>query len=126
MRSAPASTPRTEPSKNQFALANKPLTERTGHRLGHVIPIQIFDIAAAVANEVVMPHAFGVETRGTALDSNFPYQASPHQVSQIVIRCGPGRAGIDAIDGFENFRGRGMAVTFEQKCHHGVPLRSTA
>ena len=115
---------RAEPPENEFAFAKNPLTEGARSRLGHVVPLHVLDIAAAVADEVVMPHAFRIESRGAALHGHFTHQTRLHQVPQIVISGGPGRARIHAIHGFEDFRGRGMPVVFHQKCHHGVALRS--
>ncbi len=81
-------------------------------------------MAAAVADEVVMPRALRIESRRAAFDSHFTHQACAHQVAKIVIRRGPGRARIDAIHRFEDFRSRGMAVVLHQECHHSVALRS--
>jgi len=81
-------------------------------------------IAAAVADKVMMPHAFGIVPRGAALDGHFTHQTRLHQVPKIVIRCGLGRSRIHAIHGFEDFSSRGMGVVFHQKCHYRVALRS--
>src|SRR5438552_4313502 len=122
--SAPRSALRTEPPENEFAFAKNPLTEGARARPGYVVPLHVLNIAAAVANEVVMPHAFRIESRGAALDGHFTHQTRLHQVPQIVIRRGPGRAWIQAIHGFEDFRSRGMPGVFDQECHHGIALRS--
>jgi hypothetical protein len=53
-----------------------------------VAPLNVLNIAAAVADEVVMPHAFGVEARGAALDGHFPHQTSLYQVPQIIVSRG--------------------------------------
>jgi len=87
--SAPRSALRAEPPENEFAFAKNPLTEGARGRPGHVVPIHILNIAAAVANEVVMPHAFRIESRGAALHGHFTHQTRLHQVSQIVISRGP-------------------------------------
>jgi hypothetical protein len=116
---------RTEPSENEFAFANNSLTEGARGRVGHVKPFHVLNIAAAVANEMVMPHASGIESCGATLDGHFPHQTRPHQVPQIVISRGPGRTRIHTIHGFEDFRSRGMPVAFHQECHHRVALRST-
>src|ERR1700683_1280846 len=123
-RSAPRSALRAESPEDEFAFAKNPLTEGARARSGHVIPFNILNIAAAVADEVVMLHAFCIEARGAALDGHFTHQARLPQVPQIVVSRGPGRAGIHAIDGFGDFRSRGMPVVFQQERHHGVALRS--
>jgi hypothetical protein len=38
------------------------------------VPLYVLNLAAAVADEVVMPHAFRIESRGTALDGHFTHQ----------------------------------------------------
>ena len=78
-----------ESPENQFAFANNPLTEGARARPGHVVPFQVLNIAAAVADEVVMSRAFGVESCGAALDGHFTHQARLYQVPQIVISRGP-------------------------------------
>ena len=86
--SVPRSALRAQPPENKFAFANNPLTEGTRGRPGHVAPLNILDIAAAVADEVVVPHAFRIEARGAALDGHFPHQTRLHQVPQIIISRG--------------------------------------
>jgi hypothetical protein len=119
-----ASALRAETSKNQLAFTNNSLTERTRGRLGHVVPIYVLHTAAAVADEVVVPYAFQIESSSATLDGHFPHQAGLHQVPEIVISRGPGRAGIHAIHGFENLRSCGMALVVHQTGHHGVALWS--
>ena len=72
---------------------------------------------------MMVPLVLGIEPRGAAFRGHFPHQARLHQVAQIVIRRGPGRARVGAIHGLEDFRGRGMPVALHQECHHGVALR---
>src|SRR6516225_2458032 len=103
---APRSALRAEPPENELAFAKNPLTQGSRGRLRHVVPIDILHIAAAVADEMVMAHAFGIESGGAALDRHFTNQTRPHQVPQIVISRGPRRARIEAIHSFENFRSR--------------------
>jgi len=85
----PASTLRAEPAEDQLAFANNSLTERTRDRPGHVVPLQVLNTAAAVADEVMMLLAFCIEAPGAALHGHFAHQASLHQIPQIVIRRGP-------------------------------------
>src|ERR1700733_5671249 len=61
--SAPRSALRAEPPENEFAFAQNSLTQGTRGRPGHVVPLHVLDIAAAVADEVVMPHALRIEPR---------------------------------------------------------------
>ena len=125
MRSAPRRALRAKSPENELAFAKNPLAEGTGGRPAHVVPLQILYITAAVTNKVVMPHALGVKSRGTALDGYLPDQTRLDQVPQIVIRGGPGATGIHPIHSFEDF-GRGwMPIVFHQERHHGEALRRT-
>ena len=113
-------------AENEFAIANDPLTQGARGRPGHVVPLNVLNISAVVADEVMMQQAFGIESRGAAFDRHFTHQACLHQVTQIVISSGLGRAGIRAIHGFENLDRGGVFVLFHQEGHHGVALRSAA
>ena len=75
-------------AENQFAIANDPLSQGARGRPGHVVPLNVLNVSAAVADEVMMEQAFGIESRGAALDRHFTHQACLHQVPQIVISCG--------------------------------------
>ncbi len=77
-------------------------------RPGHLIPLDILNAAAPVANEMMMPQALGVESRGAAFDGHFTHQSRLDQIPKIVVSCGSGRARIDTIDRFEDLRGGGM------------------
>jgi len=66
-----------ESPENQFAFAKNPLTEGARGRPGHVVPLEVLNLAAAVANEVVMPHAFRIESRGAALELACGLQRHP-------------------------------------------------
>ncbi len=74
--------------ENKFAFTKYPLTERARGRSGHLVPLDVLKLAAAVADEVVMAHALKIESRGAALDGHFTHQTRPDQVSQIVISRG--------------------------------------
>jgi hypothetical protein len=113
-------------SENEFAIANDPLTQGALGWLGHVVPLYVLNISAAVADEVMMQHAFHIESRGAALDRHFTHQACLHQVTQIVISSGLGRAGIRAVDSFEDLDRGGVPVLFHQEGHHCVALCSAA
>src|SRR5271169_2269949 len=77
--SAPRSALGAEPPENEFAFAKNPLTEGARGRPGHVVPLQVLNIATAVADEVVMLHAFSIESRGAALDGHFTHQTRLYQ-----------------------------------------------
>ena len=115
-----------KPPKNELAFANNAFAEGARGRPGHVVPLNVFNISAAVANEVMMQQTFCIEARGSALDCHFPHQPRLHEIPQIVISGSPGRARIHAIDGFEDFDSGGMPVLFRQEGHHCVALRSAA
>ena len=117
---------RAEAAKNQFTFAKNAFPQRARSRPGYFVPIDVLNIAAAIADEVVMPHAFRVEARGAAFDGDLTHKTHLHQVPQVVVSCGPRRAGIHAIHGLEDFRSRGMAVALRQECHHGIALRRAA
>src|SRR6476660_6659057 len=51
-RSVPRSALRAEPPENEFAFPKNPLTEGTRGRPGHVVPLNVLNIAAAVADEM--------------------------------------------------------------------------
>src|SRR5258708_39004203 len=72
--SAPRSALGAESPENEFAFAKNPLTEGARASPGHVIPFNILNIAAAVADEVVMLRAFRIESRGATLDGHFTHQ----------------------------------------------------
>jgi hypothetical protein len=74
----------------------------------------------------MMQQTFCIEARGSALDCHFPHQARLHEIPQIVISGSPGRAGIHAIYGFEDFDSRGMPVLFHEEGHYRVALRSAS
>src|ERR1700751_2799833 len=121
--SVPWSALRAEPAENNFAFAKHAFPDRLRSRPGHVVPLDVFNVAAAVADEVVMPHAFRIESGGATLDGHFAHQSRLHQVPQIVIGCGSRGTRIHVIHAFEDFRSRRVAVAFHQECHHSVALR---
>src|ERR1700744_1635609 len=124
--SATRSALRAKSPENYLAFANNSFAEGLRRGLRHLIPLNVLDIATKVADEVVMPRAFRIESRGAALNGYFAHEIRLHQVPQNVISSGPGTAGIHAIHSFENFRSRGVPVVFHQERHHSVALRSTA
>jgi len=76
----PRSAFRADPAENEFAFAKNPLTEGAGGRPGHVVPFHILNIAAAVADEVVMQHALRIESRAASFHGHFTHQTRLHQV----------------------------------------------
>ncbi len=72
-------------AKDEFAFAENPLTEHARGRPGQVEPFHIFHIAAAITDEMVMPHASHVESRGASFDRHFAHQTCLNQIAQIVI-----------------------------------------
>jgi hypothetical protein len=117
---------RAKSAENKLAFANYSLTQRTRARLRHVVPVDILNVSAPVTHEVVVTHAFQIESAGAALDGHFPHQTCLNQVSQIVIRGRSGRTWIDAIHGSKDFRGCRMPFVVAQKCHYGIALRRAA
>jgi hypothetical protein len=110
--------------ENEFAFAKNSLVMGARSRNGHVVPIHVLDVAADVADEMVMLGAFRLESRGAAPNRHFTHQIRLHQVPQIVISCGPGTPRIHSIYGLENFRRRVMPVVFHQERHDAIALRS--
>jgi hypothetical protein len=76
-------------AENEFAIANDPSTQEARSRPGNVVPLDVLNVSASIADEVVMQQAFGIESRSAALDCHFTHQACLHQVPQIVIGGGP-------------------------------------
>src|SRR6478752_5952131 len=93
-RSTLTSALRAQASKNKLAFAKHPLAQGTRARLRHVVPVNVLNITAAVADEMVVAHAFQVESPGAAFDRHFPHQACLHQVTQIVVGRSSRRARI--------------------------------
>src|ERR1700759_887849 len=113
-------------AKNEFALANDSLAEKARGWIRHVVPLDVFDFTAAIADEMMMTHAFRVVTRGATFDRDLTHETRLHQVAKIVVRGGARRARVAAIDGFESFGRRRMGVLIHQKIHPRVTLRSTS
>jgi len=75
-------------AENKFAFAQDSFAEEARGWIGHVVPLDVFDFAAAIADEMVMAHAFCVVARGAAFDGDFTDQAGFHQVAKIVVGGG--------------------------------------
>jgi hypothetical protein len=90
------------------------------------VPLDVFDVAAAVADEVVMLQVFGIVASGAAFDGDLPDEARFYEVAEVVVGGGAGGARVDAVDGFEDFGGGGVLVVIEQKGHDAEALRCEA
>jgi hypothetical protein len=64
---------RAEAAKNQFTFAKNPFSQRAGSWPGDFVPIDILNIAAAIANEVVMAQRFHVKACGATFYSHFAH-----------------------------------------------------
>lgn len=117
-------TTRAKSPEDELALANGPLPKGALGRRWHVVPIDVLNISATVADEVMMQQSLRIETSGAALCCDLTHQACLHQVSQIVIGCGPGRSRVHPVHGFEDLDSRRVPVLFHQERHDGVALWS--
>lgn len=120
--SAPGSAFGAQAAKNQFTLTKNALAEGARSRFGNREPSHVLDIATTVADEMVMANTFCIELGGAALDGHLTDQARLDQVAQIVVNRGARGAGIDAIDGGEDFGSGGMAMALHQEGHDRVAL----
>src|ERR1700722_6027185 len=82
-------------AENDFALAQNSLAELARCRVGYVVPLDVFHVAAASADEVMMAHALRVVTRGAAFDGVFTDKTRLHQVPKIVVSGGTRRSRIN-------------------------------
>jgi hypothetical protein len=114
-----------ESTKDKFTLAKDSFAEELRFWIRHVVPLDVFDFAATIADEMMMTHAFCVVTRGAAFHGNFADQAGFHQVAKIVVGGGARGARINAVYGFESFRSGRVAVVIHQEGHHRETLGST-
>jgi hypothetical protein len=85
--------------------------------------MDILDVAAAIADKVVVPRVSRVEPSRAPFHGNFPHQTGVNEVPQIVIDRCAGGAGVNAIHSLINFRGRWMTVALHQEGHDGIALR---
>src|ERR1700722_9458477 len=92
-------------AENDFAFAQDSFAEVARCRVGHVVPLDVFDFAAAIADEVVMAHSFGVVTRGAAFDGDFTDETRLHQIAEIVVGRGSPRTQGGALDRILGFWG---------------------
>ena len=90
------------------------------------MPVDVFDVAAAVADEVVVLLVFRVVAGGAAFGGDLTHEARFDEVAEVVVRGGAGGAGVNAVDGFKDLGCGGVVVVFEQKRHDAVALRCTA
>lgn len=114
---------RAEATDDKFAVADDAMTQCAGSWLGELEPLDIFDVAAAIADEVVMLLVFGIITGGTAFGGDLANETSFDEVVEIVVGGSAGGARIDAVDGFEDLGCGGVLVVRHKKRHDGVALR---
>lgn len=115
-----------EPADDEFALAYYALAERSGGGAWHGVPVDVLDVAAAIANEVMMLAVFGVIARGAAFGGDLAHQARADEIAQIVIGGRAGRLRVHTIDGFEDLGCGGVFVVRHQERHDTVALRREA
>ena len=115
-----------EAADNELALTDDTLAECACGRAGNGVPLDVFDAAAAVADEVMMQLVLGVVTRGAAFGGNLADEAGVNEVAEIVIDGGARRARVEAIYGLEDFRGGGVLMVVHEERHDAVTLRGAA
>jgi hypothetical protein len=120
--SAPRRAFGAQAAKNQFTVTKNALTEGARSRFGNGVPSHVLYIATTVANEMVMANTFCIELSGAALDGHLTDQARLNKIAQIIVNRSARGAGIDAIDGGEDFGSGGMAVGLHQEVHDRVAL----
>lgn len=123
---SPPSARHAKTAENDLAFANDVFAKRTMGGLGQVVPFNVFHLAAAVANEMVMSRAFRIVPGGASFDGHLTNQTRLHQIAQVVISCGSRRTRIRAIHRFKCFRSGRMGVVFQQERHHSIALGSAA
>jgi len=112
-----------ESPKDQLVLANHAIAEELGRGLRDIEPLHIFHLAAAVADEVMVAHAFHIETRGAAFYRDFTDEARFNQVAQVAVDGGPCRARVESVNAVKDLRGRRMPGILREEGHHAVTLR---
>ncbi len=115
-----------EAADDELALADDALAE--GFWCGRFdgVPLEVFDVAAAVADEVVVLLVLGVVAGGAAFGGDLADEAGVDEVAEVVVGGGAGRAGVDAVDGFKDLGGGGVLVVREQERHDAVALGRAA
>jgi hypothetical protein len=82
-----------EAADDEFALADDALAERAGGRAWDGVEVDVFDGAAAVADEVVMLLVLGVVAGGAAFGGDLADEAGFYEVAEIVVGGGAGERG---------------------------------
>ena len=77
-----------EAADDEFALAHDALAEGFGGGGGDGVPVDVFDVAAAVADEVVVLFVFRVIASGAALGGDLTHEASFYEVAEVVVGGG--------------------------------------
>ena len=117
---------RTQAAEDEFTFAKNAFAERAGCGPRDAEPFHVLDLAATVADEVMMAHSARIEAGGAAFDGDFAHQSCLHEVAEIVVSGCARRARVEAIDSLKDFGGGGMAGVLHEKGHHAVALRSAA
>ncbi len=77
-----------EAADDQFAFADDALAEGFGGRTGDGVPVDVFDVAAAVADEVVVLFVLGVVAGGAAFGGDLADEAGFYEVAEVVVGGG--------------------------------------
>ena len=115
-----------EAADDEFALAHDAFAERACGGGGDGVPVDVFDAAATVADEVIVLLVFGVVAGGAAFGGDFADEAGFYKVAEVVVGGGAGGARVEAVDSFEDLRSGGVLVVAHEERHDAVALRSAA
>ena len=115
-----------EAADDEFAFAHDSLAERACGGGGDGVPVNVFDAAAAIADEVIVLFVFGVVTGRAAFGGDFADEAGFYKVAEVVVGGGAGGARVEAVNGFEDFGGGGVFVMAHEERHDAVTLRGAA
>jgi len=111
-----------EAADDEFAFAHDSLAERACGGGGDGVPVDVFDAAAAIADEVIVLFVFGVVTGRAAFGGDFADEAGFYKVAEVVVGGGAGGARVEAVDGFEDFGGGGVFMMAHEERHDAVTL----
>ncbi len=112
-----------EAADNELAFAHDAFAEGGCGRGGDGVPLDVFDLAAAVADEVVVLVVPGVVAGGAAFSGDLAHETGLDEVAEVVVGGGAGGAWVDAVDGLEDFGRGGVIVVRQQERHDAVALR---
>ena len=112
-----------EAADDEFAVADNALAEGAGSGCGDGVEVDVFDDAAAVADEVMMLLVFGVVASGAAFCGDLADEAGFYEVAKIVVGGGAREAWVNAVDGFVDFGCGGVFMMRHEERHDAVALR---